>query len=107
MVFCVPGYDSTKPYYQATARSSHLPNYHHNPEYIEDGGVEEWYGDAPTAIGAAYQLYLKLANNARADWHPKHKPQQPTIPNVIPKDDCNYNTIYDDKHEGKLPCKTH
>lgn len=97
MVFCVPKSDGSVDHYDADAAPKGIPSY---AAYIEDGGKDWWSTDGPTAVEAAYALYLKLANNVPPDHHAEHRPAPPQS-----KPACAYNEIYNSETKGRLPCE--
>lgn len=91
VVFCVPGDEGKPNYYQADAQHKSDPE---DAIYIEEGMTPWWASTGPTAEDAAYALYLALAKNDPPNQLPDHKPDPA----------CNYNHVYDDAHDHKLPC---
>ena len=101
VVFCVPRWRGQQSYYQASAENKKAPDMN-SLLYIEDGGVDWWAYDGPTAEDAAYRLYLALATGRKPTHIAKHRPaKEPSSPDPS----CNYNTVYDSNHTHKIPCK--
>ena len=94
-VFCVPKTDFMDQHYQASATQAGVP---YETAYIEDGGKDWWAAAANTPAEAAFELYKAI--QGAPTQHADHQPGY-----VINPDDCNYQTVLDNKHESNIPCK--
>lgn len=96
-IFCVPGGNIKSNYYQAEAKDKNEPK---NVEFEEEGAKPWWSSTGSTPAEAAYKLYIKLYSGQPAE----HIPSRISEYNYLHKD-CDYNTVYDDKHSDEIPCK--
>lgn len=96
-VFCIPDHHyGTARHYQASASRKSEPE---DAIYIEEGRQDWWSETGDTPIAAAYKLYLDLSSGQPPNMHPNHDPTT-----FKENADCNYNSVYDSEHAGKIPC---
>lgn len=92
-IFCIPKSAFEDERYQADA----FQDGDTGSRYVEDGAKDWWSETASTPEEAAYLLSISIQGppELTAD----HKPAA-TSPGS-----CNFNTVLDSKHEGRIPCE--